>query len=113
MKSYNFKYSDYENLKEFIKANNIDKNSNILVQVFSGIISKDVITKVITNIKSLMHQCKIVGISIAVFQNTKIKTLLLKHVNNKNVFYTENMTMLMLSEDNNSRLELNRELIKN
>lgn len=51
MKSYNLKYSDYENLKEFIKANDIDKNSNILVQVFSGII---------TNIKSLMHQCKIV-----------------------------------------------------
>lgn len=57
MKSYNLKYSDYENLKEFIKANDIDKNSKILVQVFSGIINKDVITEVITN-RELIKNCE-------------------------------------------------------
>lgn len=96
MKSYSLKYSNYENLKEYIKVNDIDKSSNVLVQVFTGIMNKDFIEEVITNIKALMPECKIIGttsaaeifkgknyaesciISITAFENTTINTLLLK-----------------------------------
>lgn len=65
MKSYNFIYSNYENLREYIKANNIDIKPNVLVQVYSGIIDKEFISEIITKIKVLMPQCKIIGATSA------------------------------------------------
>lgn len=100
MKSYNIKYSGYENLQEYIKNNDINRYNNILVQVFSGITQKEFIEEVIINIKSLIPKCKIIGctsaaevfggktytkncmISITIFEKTKIKTLLLKNEEN-------------------------------
>lgn len=100
MKSYNLQYTNYENLKEFININDIDKSENILVQVFTGITNQDFIEEMIKNLVDLMPQCKIIGatsaaeiyegnayiksctISITVFEDTKIKTLLVKSYEN-------------------------------
>lgn len=96
MKSYNIQYSNYENLKKFININDINKAENILVQVFTGITNKDFIEEIIKNLVYLMPKCKIIGatsaaeiyegnayiksciISITVFEETKIKTILVK-----------------------------------
>lgn len=95
MKSYNIKYSNYDELKEFVSINGIEKHSNILVQIFNGIVNKVFIEEIIRNVKQLMPKSKIIGatspaeifegkvytqsciISITVFENTKVSTLLL------------------------------------
>ena len=96
MKTYNIKYKDYGNLKEYINNNDIVKYNNILVQVFSGIGKKEFIEEIIKNLIMLIPQCKIIGatsageilngkifeneclICISVFEKTTLETILIK-----------------------------------
>jgi len=92
MKSYNTYYTNINNLKSFLNLNNIDKNKEILIQVFTGICYVSYINNLINDIKSVLPDAKIIGsttdgeildakvsekktvISISVFEKTKILT---------------------------------------
>lgn len=101
MKQYGFVYDNLEEMKSFIYSKNIDKNDNILVQVFTGVIDANYIKKVISEILSVLPQAEIIGattsgeifkkrtmdystvIAITVFEKTKIKSKLLNISNNE------------------------------
>ena len=65
MKQYGIIYEDNDQMNEFIKFRNINNNSNILVQVFTGIVNIDYINNLIDEIKALLPQAKIIGTTTA------------------------------------------------
>jgi len=90
--TYNFKYKDFYQLKEFIEKKDISNNRNILLQIFTGICNTDYIEELVNSIKSLIPHIKIIGsttsgeilkglvyeqstiLSFSIFENTIIKT---------------------------------------
>ena len=105
MKTYNIKYLNENELKEFVLSNNLKKYNNILIQVFTGNPGKRYILLLQEILKELLPQAVIIGattdgeiigqkvltkntvISISVFQNTSIKSILIEH-ENKNSYET-------------------------
>ena len=97
MKTYNIKYLNENELKEFVLSNNLKKYNNILIQVFTGNPGKRYILLLQEILKELLPQAIIIGattdgeiigqkvltkntvISISVFQNTSIKSILIEH----------------------------------
>lgn len=100
MKRYNFKYSNYKNLKKYIRVKYIDKGKSIYVKAFRGIKKNSFIIKVIRNINHLMRKCKVIWATSVteVFQDK---------------IYTENMTILMFSENKDSKFKLSTDSIRN
>jgi diguanylate cyclase (GGDEF)-like protein len=102
MKQYGFIYTNFNEMKSFIHSISIHTEHNILVQVFTGVIEIEFITKIINEITSLLPQAEIIGtttageifegniftdttiISFSIFEKTKIKTKLLNNNNNEN-----------------------------
>ena len=96
MKTYNIRYSDYDTLEKYIRGNHIDKSENILVQIFSDISNKKLLSEVIKSLKEILPQVKIIGatssagildgktvgnsliLSITVLEKTKVKSIILK-----------------------------------
>lgn len=96
MKTYNTRYSDYDTLDKYIRENEIDKRENILVQIFSDISNKKLLSEVIKSLKEILPQAKIIGatssavilngetvpesliLSINVFEKTKVKSIMIK-----------------------------------
>lgn len=96
MKTYNTRYSDYDTLDKYIRENQIDKRQNILVQIFSDISNKKLLSEVIKSLKEILPQAKIIGatssagilngetvpesliLSITVFEKTKVKSIIIK-----------------------------------
>ncbi len=105
MKTYNIKYLNENELKEFVLSNNLKKYNNILIQVFTGNPGKRYILLLQEILKELLPQAIIIGattdgeiigqkvltkntvISISVFQNTSLKSILIEH-KNKNSYET-------------------------
>jgi len=61
MKTINHKFTNIEELKNFINQNNITNSDNILLQIFTGICEKDFINSLISNIKKELPDIKIIG----------------------------------------------------
>ncbi len=61
MKTFNVKYSNNQELNQFIENNNIAKNENILLQIFTGICDVEFIENLIQNIKSIIPHIHIIG----------------------------------------------------
>jgi len=61
MKTKNYKYSNLQNLENFIHKNNEFKNKNTLLQIFTGITNLDYIQNLISVIKKLLPEIKIIG----------------------------------------------------
>jgi len=61
MKTLNYTYIDNAELVAFIQSNNIVKNENILVQVFTGVCEVTFIEKLLLSIKKELPQVKIIG----------------------------------------------------
>lgn len=96
MKTYNTRYSDYDTLDKYIRENEIYKSENILVQIFSDISNKKLLSEVIKSLREILPQAKILGatssagildgktvgesliLSITVFEKTKIKSIIIK-----------------------------------
>ncbi|MBU1659108.1 FIST C-terminal domain-containing protein [bacterium] len=92
MKTLNTLYEDIETLEKYIFSHQIEKNPNVLVQVFSGIVDTDFINLLIFNIKKFIPHVKIIGsttdgeiiensvqnhstiLSFSIFDKTVIKT---------------------------------------
>ncbi len=117
MKTYNIKYLNENELKEFVLTNNLKKYDNILIQVFTGNPGKRYILLLQEILKELLPQAVIIGtttdgeiigqkiltkntvISISVFENTKIESILVEH-KNKNSYETgKKIASSILSED--------------
>ncbi|MEA3289286.1 MAG: PAS domain-containing protein [Campylobacterota bacterium] len=65
MKTYNLNYTDVSQLKEFIEQNKIKKSKNILIQIFSGKIDEDILSKISNNLKSILPSSNIIGTTTA------------------------------------------------
>jgi len=61
MKTQNYKYIDDEDLVAFIQSNNIAKNKNILLQIFTGVCDVAFIEKLLLSIKKELPHVKIIG----------------------------------------------------
>lgn len=101
MKQYGFLYSNFEKMKSYICSKSIDKNDNILVQIFTGIIEIKFIENIISEILSLLPQAEIIGattggeiyknkthegstvVSFTVFEKTKVKSKILTNKKNE------------------------------
>ena len=102
MKTFNLTYKSSKMLEKFVHLNGIDKEANVLVQVFTGFIDEDFITSLIEKILTLIPDAKIIGsttdgeivdgdvkaystvLSFSVFENTHIKTCHIeKHTTDK------------------------------
>lgn len=101
MKQYGFIYNDFKKMESFIYSKNINKEKNILIQVFTGVIELEVIESVIREILSILPGAEIIGtttageilrkrifvnkivISITIFEKTKIKSKLLNSDNDE------------------------------
>ena len=93
MKVFNSYYVNKETLNKFISSNKIDRYKNILVQVFCGIVEKEYIKELTSEILDCLPHAKIIGsttdgeicqnrvtthktvLSFTVFKDTKIKTV--------------------------------------
>lgn len=93
MKTLAYKYSNNKGLFEFIEKNNLWKQKNVLIQVFSWIIDKDKILEIRESLKEKIPFCKIIWattaweiyknnadinsivISFSIFEKTKLKSL--------------------------------------
>ena len=92
MRVYSTYYENKEGLKSFIDQNSITPSDKILVQVFSGICDEEYIKNLLSDIKAVLPDAKILGsttdgeilgtnasenttvLSISVFEKTKILT---------------------------------------
>lgn len=101
MRQYEFVYNNFEEMQSFIHSNNIDMSHNVLIQVFTGIVEIEFIEKVIGEILSVLPQAEIAGattagemfeasvltnttiISFTIFEETKIKSVLLNSNNDE------------------------------
>ena len=99
MKQYGFVYSNFYEMQSFIYSMNINKNDNILIQVFTGVVEIEFINNIIDEISSLLPQAEIIGattageiykgnafshttiISFTIFEKVQIKTKLLNNNN--------------------------------
>ena len=61
MKSFNLIYENKEQLKQFIEENSLKEN--VFIQVFTGILDKDIIWDLINYLKSSIKNVKIIGSS--------------------------------------------------
>ncbi|PLY10722.1 MAG: hypothetical protein C0626_03540 [Arcobacter sp.] len=61
MNSYNIKFTDYKNLLTHIKTNKLDTHKSLLIQIFSGIIDKDILEELSTFLTNHLPQAKIIG----------------------------------------------------
>ena len=91
MKTFNTTYLNKQTLEEFIKLNSIIDSDNILLQIFTGIANKDYINNLISEIKNILPNIKIIGsttdgeilekdttnnktvLSFSIFESTKIE----------------------------------------
>lgn len=101
MKQYGFVYSNFCELQTFIYNRNINMRDNIFVQVFTGVVEIEFISKIIDEITSILPQAEIIGtttageiykekvltntvtISFTIFETVQIKTKLLTSNNNE------------------------------
>jgi hypothetical protein len=92
VKTLNLKYISKDYLESFVSQNNIAKEKNILLQIFTGVCETKFIEKLITDVKELVADIKIVGsttsgeimdgaaqtnstvLSFSIFKKTTIKT---------------------------------------
>ncbi len=92
MRTINKLYQGSNNLEEFIDANNIQANKNILLQIFTGVCDFEFIEKLISQVTSLIPHIKIIGsttsgeileeratefatiLSFSIFERTTIET---------------------------------------
>ena len=65
MKSHNLKYSNNSELEEFIKQNSIEQSENTLVQIFSGVIDKDILLNLAKKVKEFLPNSHILGTTTA------------------------------------------------
>jgi len=96
MQTINLTYTDKKSLKSFIKSHQLDNNKSILVQIFTGIVEKEFIEELISQILSILPTAKIIGstsdgiinnnsviqrdtlISFSTFKTTKIEIFISK-----------------------------------
>ncbi|SFD01566.1 sensor domain-containing diguanylate cyclase [Clostridium uliginosum] len=104
MKQYGFIYDNFEKMQSFIYSKNINKNENVLIQVFTGVVEIGFIKSIIDELLFILPQAEIVGtttageiykentlnnstiISFTIFEKTKIKSKLLNNNNNDNEY---------------------------
>ncbi len=102
MKQYGLVYTNFNEMRYFIHNMNMHTEQNILIQVFTGVIEVELISKIIDEITYLIPQAEIIGtttsgeifqgniftsttiLSFSIFEKTKIKTKLLNKNNNEN-----------------------------
>ncbi len=65
MKTLNIKYTSISELEKFIYTNGIDKENNLLLQIFTGICDIKFITKLVSDIKTVIPTIKIIGSTTA------------------------------------------------
>ncbi len=117
MKTYNIKYSNENELKEFIQSNNLKNHNNILIQVFTGNPGKKYILLLQEILKELLPQATIIGtttdgeiigrkiltkntvISITVFENTSLNSILIEHENDNSYETGKKIASSIVSED--------------
>ncbi|MDD4530607.1 MAG: FIST N-terminal domain-containing protein, partial [Candidatus Gracilibacteria bacterium] len=63
MKTINLKYTGNADLKDFIKSNNLIKEKNVFIQVFSGLFFKEIINNINSTLKEELPQSHIIGTS--------------------------------------------------
>ncbi|MDA7817371.1 ATP-binding protein [Sulfurimonas sp.] len=98
MKSFNHVYTSLEELESFILNHDIATSSNVLVQVFSGLIDEMKLLNMCNSIKNIIPQVHIIGttsageinegkmldksitISFSTFDSTKIKSKLYENI---------------------------------
>ena len=61
MRTLNKKYIENEDLKAFIIQNNITEEKNVLLQIFTGICEVKFIESLVSTIKELVPNIKIIG----------------------------------------------------
>ncbi len=61
MNSYNTNFTDYENLESFIKANIPSSYKSLLIQIFSGIIDKNILEELSLYLSDKLPNAKIIG----------------------------------------------------
>ena len=61
MQSYNLVYKDTKELYEFIKKHSLEKEENLFVQIFSGIVDVDYCVTLAKNIKEKLPEAEIIG----------------------------------------------------
>lgn len=116
MRVYGFIYNDFKKMESFIYNKNINKEDNILIQVFTGVIQLEFIKNIVDEILSLLPQAEIIGtttageifkkrilinstvISITIFEKTKIKSKLL-NINNNEYELGKNISRELIEED--------------
>jgi len=110
LKTYNTKYKDNNQLREFIKLNNIIDSKKILLQVFTGICDKLYIEKLIYEIKELLPSINIIGSTtdgeIIDGEATKLSTIL-----SFTIFDNSDITILQ-STTNISSFQAAKSIIK-
>lgn len=95
MKQYELIYTDFDELKSFVYKHQIGNNTNVLIQIFTGIVEQSFIKKISSEIEGLVPQGKMIGtttggeifeggtleyttiISFTVFQSTTLESRLL------------------------------------
>ncbi len=100
MEVYNIKYSNENELKEFVISKKLNEYNNILIQIFTGNPGKKYILLLQEILKELLPQAVIIGtttdgeiidnkiltkqtvISVTVFKKTSLKSILLNHEEN-------------------------------
>ena len=60
MRVYGFIYNDFKKVESFIYNKNINKEDNILIQVFTGVIQLEFIKNIVDEILSLLPQAEII-----------------------------------------------------
>ena len=61
MNTFNTLYRDLDTLHDFCRVNQISKNDEVLLQVFTGIIDSEFITNLIDAVKNILPNIKIIG----------------------------------------------------
>ena len=113
MKSFNIIFSNNDKLINFIKNNNFT-NKNVLIQIFSGILDKNLIQNIINVIKQNIPTAKIIGtstdgeiidgevtqnkiiINFNIFNNTTFKTAIFEK-NDKSYILGQNIAKKLIT----------------
>lgn len=116
MRVYGFIYNDFKKMESFIYNKNINKEDNILIQVFTGVVQLEFIKNIMDEILSILPQAEIIGtttageifkkriltnstvISITIFGKIKIKSKLL-NVNNNEHELGKNISKELIEDD--------------
>ena len=61
MRTLNLKYTSLQELQEFILKNNISQEKNVLLQIFTGVCELNFIQMLLSDIKSILPDVKIIG----------------------------------------------------